>query len=186
MNEMLQPHNVDVEEALIGTIVSDSDTFDEAIDIIHSDDVFYDPFCKHVFQNVVKLFEEGSTVNELTVADKIGEQYSDRLKSAVEKAKKDSVKDFSDIVLEKYMLRSVEAIAYSTLDELTEGSNPFETIEKMESGLYTLSDTVNSRKDTFSFGELTKRVIDRIDSIRVAGTGLIGISTGFKLLLYRS
>lgn len=71
------PHNVEAEEALLGTCITDDDTntFDTISNIVRADD-FYTHRCKLIFLAIQSLANAGKKVDEITLQEELKSQKS--------------------------------------------------------------------------------------------------------------
>ena len=108
----IPPHDTLAEQSVLGAMILDNDTIDEVANIVSASD-FYNKQYQIVFDAIMKLHEAGSTVDAVTLQDKL--KSSDlppeaanagliaELLAAVPVSAK--VKDYAKIVYDKSMLR---------------------------------------------------------------------------------
>ena len=66
----IPPHDLDAEESLLGAMLLSTDAVAAAIEICNAAD-FYKPAHAHIFNAIVSLFNAGSPVDAVTVADEL-------------------------------------------------------------------------------------------------------------------
>ena len=64
------PHNIEAEEALLGSIFINGDSINKIVDAVTADD-FYNPANHDVFDAFISLFNEKSPIDLVTVTEKL-------------------------------------------------------------------------------------------------------------------
>jgi len=184
----LPPQAVDLEEAVLGAMMIDKKGIDEIIDIL-SPDVFYKKAHQHIFEAIVKLFEDSSAIDLLTVSaqlkkdkvlDKVGgEFYLIQLTQKV--ASSAHIEFHARIIQQKYIQRSLIKISNEIIEEAyDEGTDVFDLLDSAESKLYevTQGNIKRSSESAMSLVSQAKKKIEEISNRE----GTSGIPSGFTKL----
>jgi len=70
ITEKLPPYSRESEEAVCGSLLIDGDMISEIYDKLFPDDFFIEQ-CKYIYGVCVELYEEGTSINQITVATKL-------------------------------------------------------------------------------------------------------------------
>lgn len=150
----LPPQAINLEEAVLGAMIVDSNGLNEAVEILFSD-VFYKEAHKHIFDAITSLFNRNEPVDLLTVSQELrkasklelagGDFY---LIDLTQKTASSAHIDFhSRILIQKYVQRKCISTS-SELIELSyrEDSDIFELLEKVYRDYGSVSDLITVGK----------------------------------------
>jgi len=187
----LPPQAVDVEEAVLGSILIDEKGVFDAMSVIQNPSVFYKEPHRLIFHAVKILFEEGSPIDLLTVSQKLkrlgdlefvgGDYY---LATLTQKISSSAHTEYHcRILLQMYLKRmiiqfnsSIMALAYDdsvdVFELITRWSNEFDKVADVTS----IGRTTKSLEDSL---EEVKHNIEMLSSNK-DDVVLSGIETGFK------
>ncbi len=109
------PYSTEAEQAILGSVLLDSDTLNEIMAMIPSADYFYLSNHKMIYTTMLELFTLGKSVDFITIYEKLqGSKNIDEgtLKSYLVQLAEivpstSRIKDYCDIVKEKYLLRTL-------------------------------------------------------------------------------
>lgn len=182
----IMPHNMEAEEALIGSIFINNEGLYKIIDAVRSDD-FYNPANKEIFGTIISLFNEKSPIDLVTITDKLDSQgsleeiggptYLSRIVNSVPTAS--HIVQYANIVREKKVLRDliiaandISALAYQEDDTIDI------TLDSAEKMLFGISQ--RTLRDNFvSVKEMLPETFERIDRLHKNKGELRGTPTGF-------
>ncbi len=184
------PHSIEAEQALLGGLLIDPDSWDNVADKV-SDIDFYRHDHARIFNAVKDLSERQDKPHDvLTVSewfDQRGELqdiggmiYLGTL--AKETPTAANIKAYADIVRERSVLRQlikvgtqVSSSAYSP-----EGRDSKELLEQAESSIFQIAEQESREKSGFQgINDLLKKTVDRIEELFEQDEGLTGVSTGY-------
>lgn len=184
------PHSIEAEQALLGGLLIDPDSWDNVADKV-SDIDFYRHDHARIFNAVKDLSERQDKPHDvLTVSewfDQRGELqdiggmiYLGTL--AKETPTAANIKAYADIVRERSVLRQlikvgtqVSSSAYSP-----EGRDSKELLEQAETSIFQIAEQESREKSGFQgINDLLKKTVDRIEELFEQDEGLTGVSTGY-------
>jgi replicative DNA helicase len=76
------PQNIEAEEAVLGSILMNSNSINRVVEIINPD-AFYSPINKMIYDAMLTLFNQSKPIDALTVADILNQEGS--LKKSAER-----------------------------------------------------------------------------------------------------
>jgi replicative DNA helicase len=182
------PHNMQAEQALLGSIMFSNSQLERVIDLIDAAD-FYEPLHGMLFDLMRSMIAAGTTANPITIKSKI-----DHLAPIGDM----TVADYVGRVLKVVALGGDHPVAYAkTIAELAEQRALLEAMDAARAQIFnkaptsearsTLETAVASRRkgskpDVQNAYEAACEVIDDALAAYERGGGLAGLSTGFKSL----
>lgn len=175
----------DAEQALIGGLLLDSGRYDDVADIVTSDD-FQHREHRLAFRAIVALCQDGTAADVLTVSDRLeksgeleaagGLAYIGMLANNTPSAA--NVGSYARLVADAALERRLVAAA-GQIAELAKGEDPArEKIDRAQGMLSALADASRGSGPAL-VRDVLPAVIDEIDRHHKAGSGIIGLSTGF-------
>lgn len=184
----LPPQALDLEEVVLGAMMIDKKGIDEVIDILNPD-VFYKQAHKFIFEAIVKLFEESSAIDLLTVSNQLkkdgvleksgGEFYLIQLTQKV--ASSAHIEFHARIILQKYIQRSLIKISNEIIEEAyDEGIDVFDLLDTAESKLYDVTQG-NIKRSSETAQSLVTQAKKKIEEISTQ-EGMSGVASGFTRL----
>lgn len=188
MENKLPPQAVDIEEAILGSLMIDKDAILSLNDNLKTE-CFYKDAHQRIFKAILSLFNDSKPVDILTVTNKLkstGEletcggayeitQLTQRVSSSL------NIEFHSQIILEKYLQREIIRISSENLQKAYDDTtDALALLDKINTdGLKLLNDITSTKKTTTA--EIISGVIDKIEIIRNSGAP-IGIDVGIKSL----
>lgn len=184
----IPPQALDLEEVVLGAMMIDKKGIDEVIDILNPD-VFYKQAHKFIFEAIVKLFEESSAIDLLTVSNQLkkdgvlekcgGEFYLIQLTQKV--ASSAHIEFHARIILQKYIQRSLIKISNEIIEEAyDEGIDVFDLLDTAESKLYDVTQG-NIKRSSETAQSLVTQAKKKIEEISTK-EGMSGVPSGFTKL----
>jgi replicative DNA helicase len=185
MVSKLPPQALELEEALIGSVLLNKESFGIAAEIINSD-CFYKISHQKIFKACENMFNKSQPIDLLTVPvelksmgflEMIGGQFAlmdftDRVTRAVD------VEFCARIIYQKFLQREIIRVSTETINQAYEESTDvFDLIEKNQSDVFSLA-VVGNKKEVVGIDNLVTECIDYLKTPSV--DGLTGIGTGFK------
>jgi len=183
------PQSLDAEQAVLGSVLKDSEAISQVIEVLDRPEYFYSPRHKTIFQAMLELYNQSQPCDITTIANELvrqgrlekigGRVYLVELAEQI--ASTANVASHADIVLEKSVLRSLintsNEIVHSCYME--EGSAD-ELLDKAEANIFDISEK-RLRKGFVSLRELVPSTVQRMEDFHQAGTGF-GLRTGYTRL----
>lgn len=183
----IQPHNNEAEQSVIGAMLMDRDVISDVSDILLQED-FYNAQYGILFANMVELYNEGKSVDMVTLSERIRmkdipeEVCSPAFIASILQAVPTSAnaREYAMIVRDKSTLRKLIKLSEDTAKDCYIANDHVENIlETAEQNIFKL---VQSRNGSTEFESMSKIVIDVISEIEEAARNkgkVTGISTGF-------
>jgi len=181
----LPPQALELEEALLGSILLNKESFGIASEIITSD-CFYKDSHQKIFKACENMFNKSQPIDLLTVPvelrlmgdlEMIGGAYAlVELTSYV--SREVDIEFCARIIYQKFLQREMIRVSTETISQAYEDTTDvFDLIEKNQSDVFGLA-VVGNKKEILGIDSLVTDCIDYLKTPSV--NGLTGIGTGFK------
>jgi len=192
MNEKIDripPHSEGAEISVLGSILIDNDAILVVSDFLRAEH-FYDSLRGKVFEAMMKLYEERSPIDIVTVSEKLKEmKYLKKVggKAFLAKLADDvptsaNVESYGKIIKSLSAKRElITAAAKITEKSFDESVNANELLDFAESEVFSLTQR-HIKNAPLSLREILTASFDRLDELQKSGSGLRGLATGFKTL----
>lgn len=182
----LQPQARELEEAVLGAILTEKDAYSVVSDIIKAES-FYDPIHQQIYSAIVALAIQQQPIDILTVPEQLkkmgileqvgGAYYIAQLTEKV--ASSAHIEYHARIIAQKYIAR--ELISFSsdiTTHAFDETTDIEDLMQEAESRLFELSQN-NLKKDITQINPVIKEAMDLLNLAVNRTEGLSGLQTGF-------
>lgn len=184
------PHNFEVEQALIGSILMANDGFRISSEILRSEH-FADPFHGKLYEVLGHLIGRGDKVTPITFSTYIqqdqaftdvgGNRYIARLcaQSAPIEQVSTLAEQLRDLFIRRRAIDTLEAAlgeAYAPMASTT----AVQQIETVERNLAQLAGMGRREEDERWFQDWASDVVEQAEAAYARGAGLAGLSTGFR------
>jgi replicative DNA helicase len=180
------PFNMEAEQAVLGSALSDASSVGDAAEIISPSD-FYFTQNKLIFEAVMDLFNENKEIDFVTVSEQLkiggrleavgGIDYLKKLSSSVPTT--EHVRYYSNIIKEKSVLRaliqsasSISEMAYGESDTLTK------LLERSEQLIFDVSSSRQSN-DLVHISDILQTSYETLAANAGNTDGITGLDTGF-------
>ena len=185
------PHDIEAEQAVIGSMLTDKDAVMLAVENLKSDS-FYREDNKAIFEAMVNLYNKSEPVDLITVKDELesmnmfdkvgGMEYLALLPSKVPTTA--NAQKYIDIVSEKAMLRGLIKTANEIIDLGYDGTEDVEDImNQSEKKIFDLIQ--NKNKTGFSpINEVLIESFTKLEELYNRKQHITGVPTGFSELDY--
>ena len=187
------PQSIEAEQSVVGSMLLDSDAITVASEIITGDD-FYNKQYGVLFDTMVELHEEGSSVDVVTLQNRLREKDVPPEVSSLEFIRdlvamvptSANVKYYAKIVSDKALLRRLIRLNEDIANTCYQGKENTEVIlEETEKKVFDLVQRRGS-SDYVPIRQVVMNAMDKIEaSAKLHGT-VTGIATGFLDLDYRT
>lgn len=188
---MVLPNAIDIEEAVIGSLLIDTKCVDDVFSIISTPEVFYKQQNKVIFQAVQSLHASGNPIDFLTVSSELKKlglldqaggdfhliQLTQKISSSAH------IEYHSRLLLQKFIARSVilfnakiNALAYDDTTDI------FELLQRWQKEFDKVIDFTTTGRTTMSFGDSLdelKRSVELLTANKDE-VKLVGVDTGFQ------
>ncbi len=184
--DKILPHNLEAEEALIGSVFIDNEGLLKIIDYISPAD-FYSPANGIIYDAIISLFNSKSPIDLVTVTDELekrkelenigGATYLSKVVNSVPTSS--HINQYASIVRDKKILRDLIAAA-SEISGLGYDENEKVEIvlDKAEQALFGISQK-SLRQNFIPLRNMLTETFDRIDHLHKNKGELRGVPTGF-------
>jgi len=186
IRENIPPHNIEAEQAVLGSLLIDKDAIVRIADLVHPDD-FYKDGHRLIFETMLELYNQREPIDILNLANRLtekelldsigGRSYLMSLANIVPTAS--NVANYANIVQKKATLRRLIQSAQQITGwgyEETEDINII--LDKAEQALFKVSQKY-LRQNFIPIRSALTEAFDRIDELHREGGKLRGIPTGF-------
>ncbi len=182
--DRVAPHNLEAEQAVLGSIILDSESIFTVIEIIHPDD-FYEVAHRIIYEGVLLLSERGSAIDLITVTEELrrqnrldqvgGPAYIASLAAAVPTA--GNAAYYANIVAQKAVLRSlitaageIAAKCYSQEDDVED------LLDDAEQKIFGIAQS-RSREGFTPIKEILAETLESIERLSKHKGDVTGIPT---------
>ncbi|MBQ7423277.1 MAG: replicative DNA helicase [Prevotella sp.] len=182
----LQPQALDIERAVLGALMIDSDAFSMISELLRPE-TFYEPRNQKIYHAIQTLSMDQKPVDIMTVTEQLrkegtleevgGPAYIMELSSHV--ASSAHIEYHAHILTQKYTARQLitysSQIQTSAFDETVDVD---ELMQSAESGLFELSQK-NMRQDYTQIDPVIQQAVEIIQKAQSNTSGITGVSTGY-------
>lgn len=181
------PQAKDLEEAVLGALMLDSDALSNAIEILRTES-FYQTEHQKVFSAIEILFNSAQPVDILTVTNQLRKNgelneiggavfvagLTERVASAA------NIETHARIIAQKYIQRELIKISAKIMtDAYDETSDVFDLLGEAEKSLYEVSEG-NIRKNYDKMSSLIRQALHQIEEVKNKEGGISGVPSGFQ------
>ena len=182
------PNNIEAEQAVIGSILVSNEIFDE-INLILSNNNFYDPIHQKIFSAIENLIFRGMLANPITLKNYFEDEKDDiNVPDYLVKVTKFSTSirqaiEYSKIIYDMFVRRELIKISENTIDTAklndlsTSGQDIIEDSEKL---LYELAEKGTFYSSLISFDKALRQTIDMASAAYKNEEGIVGVPTGLR------
>ena len=181
------PQNIDLEKALLGSIMIKPDVMNEITDII-SVDSFYAPKHRIIYDAMLSLFSKNEPIDLLSLSTRLkqkkqldqagGSSFLAELVNAVPSAS--NVKHYAEVVQKMAMMRNlISAADYISELGYDEAQEIEDLLDRAEKKIYEVTESPSLHKFV-SLSETLTEAWDRFETLNASGDGIRGIRTGFS------
>ena len=181
------PQNIEAEQSVLGSLMLDKDAVIKIADIVYADD-FYEEKHRIIYEAILNLYDERSSIDVLTVASKLtdgssldkigGMSYLTTLVNSVPSAA--HIVHYAQIVRRKGTLRRLISSATDIIGlSYNEESDLDTLLDQAEQKLFSVSQKY-LKQNFVSISEVLHETFDRIDELHRVKGKLRGVPTGFN------
>ena len=181
------PHSLEAEQAVLGSMLIDAECIKDVMDKLQPED-FYIRQNRDIFETIYTMFSYSRPVDGVTVAEEMQKNgtfdelttknYLVQLMEVTPTSA--NVMEYVAIVRSKALLRSLAKAAGDVLAMVQEGVGEAQSVlEAAEQRIYAIR-RGRSAQDMVPVGQIIKPVLDQINDMAAAKTGLSGLSSGFS------
>ena len=181
------PVSIEAEQALLGSLIINPESFDKVGGIISTED-FYLEEHKHIYSALVKMYTQSKTIDTVTLVNTLveegdrdeagGVQYISLIANSVPSVS--NIKDYASIVKEKSTLRRLIGICDDISTTAYDEGAPVKTIvDSAEQKIFDLSHN-NETKDFRHIRDILQNVYQDIETLSETGGAVTGAKTGFS------
>mgnify|MGYP004583073691 FL=1 len=189
----IPPHDIDAEQAVLGSMITDKDAVNSAIETL-KEDAFYREDNKAIYQAIVNLYSKSEPIDIITLKDELesmdkfeqvgGFEYLASLPDKVPTTA--NVQKYIKIVEEKSILRNL----IKTANEIIElGYNPTEDVEDIMDGAEKKIFDIMQSKNQKGYTPIKDVLVEsftKLEELYNRKQHITGVSTGFAELDYKT
>ena len=183
------PHATDLEEAVLGALMLESDALNDVVEILKPQS-FYRIEHQKIFEAITDLFSKNEPIDILTVTSWLkkegglelvgGAYYVSQLTDRV--ASSANAEFHARIIAEKFIQRELIRVSGETYHEAFEDTTDvLDLLDKAESNLFAVVEG-NLRKSYDSMGTLLKKALEQVEEAASKDGGVTGVPSGFTEL----
>lgn len=181
------PQNLDAEASLLGAVLIDGDVIIKIADMISADD-FFDTRHQRIYEAIIGLYEDHSSIDVLTLSDRLksndnldlvgGASYLTELTNFVPTAS--HVEQYAEIVAQKALRRRLIAVSQDMSDlGFDESKGLHDLIDDAETRLFDVSNR-HVKQSVVSLETILAESFDRLDELHKDKSKIRGIPTGYR------
>ncbi len=189
MLERPLPHSAEAERAILGAILLDNTLISQAIEQLKPDD-FYVPANRRIFAAMSALFERGSEIDPLLLAEDLRREGSLDSVGGITAISNltyglphfANVHEYSKLVSQKAQMRGLVKAANSIISEVLDEADPPEIIiDHAEQYIFAIAD--QRKREGFTHIEgVANTVLENVQAMSGRNVMLTGLTTGFNEL----
>ncbi|MDT4895825.1 MAG: replicative helicase [Acidobacteriota bacterium] len=187
MLERPLPNSTEAERAILGAIILDNALINQAIELLKPED-FYVPSHRRIFLAMIALFEHGSEINPILIAEEL------RRDAAIESVGGVSfisnlhhglphfanIAHYAKIVRDKSMLRQLVKVCNKVTSEALEEEDEAEIIlDHAEQAIFALADE-RTRQGFAHVKPIADAMLEHVQEMAGRSAMLTGLTTGFN------
>jgi replicative DNA helicase len=189
MLERPLPHSAEAERAILGAVLLDNALISQAIEQLAPDD-FYVPSNKRIFVAMSALFERGSEIDPLLLAEELRRDGSLESVGGVTAISNltyglphfANIHEYAKLVRDKARLRGLVKAANSIISEVLDEADPPEIIvDHAEQLIFAIADQRNRQGFTHIEG-VANTVLESVQAMSGRNVMLTGLTSGFNEL----
>lgn len=187
------PHSIEAEQSVIGCMILSREAITIASDMLQEED-FYNRQYGMVFQSIVELYDAGSSVDLVTLQNKLREKDAPPEVSSLEFVRDlmlmvqtaAHISDYAKIVLEMATKRRLIKACEETANVCYAGKGELETIlEDAEKSIFNIVQHRNTG-DYVPIRQVVLSAMERIEKASKTKGNVTGVATGFLDLDYKT
>ena len=184
------PNNIEAEQAVIGSVLTSNEIFDDISSII-SENNFYDPLHQKIYSAINNLIYKGMLANPITLKSYFENEKDDlNVPEYLIKITKFATSsrqsiEYSKIIYDMYVRRELIKISENIKDNAKSSdlnTNGQSIIEESEKILYDLAEKGSVSSSLIKFDDAVKQTIDMASSAYKNEEGIVGVPTGLREL----
>lgn len=181
------PNNLQMEQAVIGSMLMDRDAVAEVADLLTKDDFYYSQYGM-LFSAIVELYNEGKPIDLAIVSNRLKDMGAPESVSNMSYIAEvlDSVQfashagEYARVVQDKAILRRMIKYAEKTMALCYESEESVNDIlEQSEKDLFDITQKRNTGMQFAEMKEIALSVLDNIEASAKRGSKVTGVPTGF-------
>ena len=182
------PNSLQMEQAVIGSMLMDRDAVAEVADLLTKEDFYYAQYGM-LYSAIIELYNEGKPIDLAIVSNKLKEMGAAESVSnlsfigeVLESVQFSShAGEYAKIVQDKSVLRKMIKYAESTMAKCYESDDSVNDIlELSEKDLFDITQKRNTGMQFVDMKEIALNVLDNIEASAKRGSKVTGVPTGFK------
>ncbi len=183
----IPPHNLEAEQAIIGSVMVKPDAINEVMDIVSAES-FYSDKHKRIWETILELHQKGEPLDVLSLSNRLKEKslldqlggttYLGELLDRVPSAS--NIKNYCEIVQKKYMMRRlietsdfISGLGYDESGELEE------ILDEAEKKLFSVTNYSGTSKFV-ALKDTLNEAWERLERLHNSKDELRGVPSGFK------
>ena len=183
------PSSPETERAILGAVILDNSLIAQAVELLKPE-TFYVPSHRRIFLAMITLFEHGSEINPVLIAEELrrdnslesagGMIFLSNLAFGIYHVT--SIATYAKIIQGKYLLRQLVKVAGKiSAEALEEEDEPQNILDHAEHAIFALADE-RIRQGFQHIKEPAERVLEKAEAVEHHAMVVTGVATGFRAL----
>lgn len=181
------PNSADSERAILGAVIIDNGKISQAIEQLRPDD-FYVPAHRRIFNAMVALFERGSVINELLIAEELKKEGTIESVGGITAISNltyglphfAELDPFSKIVRDRALQRNLIKVCNKVIGEVLEGEEEADAmLDHAEQAIFALADE-RTRQGFAHIRPIAEKLLEQVEAMTDRRVMLTGLTTGFS------
>ncbi|HWP54436.1 MAG TPA: DnaB-like helicase N-terminal domain-containing protein, partial [Pyrinomonadaceae bacterium] len=181
------PSSPETERAILGSILLDNSLIAQAVEMLRPD-MFYVPSHRRVFVAMIALFERGSEINPILIAEELRRDNSLETTGGMLSLSNlafglphvTSLSPYAQVIRGKYLLRQLVKVANKiTSEALEEEDEPQNILDHAEHAIFALADE-RIRQGFEHIKHPAERVLEKAEAVEHRDLVVTGVPTGFR------
>jgi len=181
------PISIEAEQALLGSLIINPESFDKVAGFISTDDFYLDEH-KHIYSALVKMYNQSKVIDTVTLVNSLveegdrdeagGIQYISLIANSVPSVS--NIQDYARIVKDKATLRKLIGICDDiSADAYDEGAPVKTIVDGAEQKIFDITHG-NDRRDFRHIRDILQNVYQEIETLAETNGAVTGAKTGFS------
>jgi replicative DNA helicase len=181
------PSSPETERAILGSILLDNSIIAQAVEMLRPE-MFYVPSHRRVFVAMIALFERGSEINPILIAEELRRDNSLETTGGMLSLSNlafglphvTSLSPYAQVIRGKYLLRQLVKVANKiTSEALEEEDEPQNILDHAEHAIFALADE-RIRQGFEHIKHPAERVLEKAEAVEHRDLVVTGVPTGFR------
>lgn len=186
--QAIPPHNIEAEQAVIGAVLLDNETFDQISEALRGDEFFLEKH-RRIYEAMTAAYDDGEPIDLVTVSNRLraeglldevgGVGYLTEVATATPTAA--NIVHYIQIVKDHAIHRRALQQVQGLVAAAGSSESGAELVQKMQMVTASLEDEVVPKKDFVPIGQAVREAYERIEKMAANpdARGITGLESGY-------